>query len=670
MGEFTLFLAHRLGLVVKPSLILTLSMALGIVCLTTDISAEVGIDESIDFETNQAKISLDKLKTDIAKIRKDLSIQTLGIVIIDNNRPIWIDTLDSTYPSTTPSRQASNQSTHPTNQTYHSTHQDERNKALFPIGAVSSMFVGLSSLKLVEEGRLDLNAKIADLVPDLEFDNPWEDTNPVLFVHLLEQTTGWDTLHYAEHFPSILDRGNLEEELKKHSLSRKSRWVPGTRLSNESSSPAVAAYIIEKITGKPFEEFVQENFFDPLAMTSTTYALPTNYSRSMSVLKVDINTDADESNQTTKYLRTYYPLGSIFSSTSDMQKFLAFMIARGRVDNQEIVSQKSLERMEKCLTTLGSLKGAMVCHGLATSFTGHEKYRIPFYGYRADFSELAYSPSLNSGFFIVSTEKEKGVRTIARKIKAFLLQNTENKPFPTNPLPEEFRQTSGYYKRISGFAERERLVTDLVGILKVSSEEDKFIRSPLLGNFATYDYYEGGEVLTNSWTGLPAIALVEDPLAGEALQAWVTFKKTPAFIVFGKLIYVVFLTLFSIITIIYFGYWIIASAVRKNYSSFRITPLIWPALSSLCIFTAFFTFSSLGSALSLGTISPLSIFLFWATLCYAALAFCGIFSAFVYSGKSEERIAYWIASIISLMHFMFAIYLAQFGLIGVKTWIF
>ena len=60
---------------------------------------------------------------------------------------------------------------------------------LFRIGSTSKMFVGLSVLQLVEEGRLSFEDKLADLAPEIEFENPWEETDPVRLVHLLEHTT-------------------------------------------------------------------------------------------------------------------------------------------------------------------------------------------------------------------------------------------------------------------------------------------------------------------------------------------------------------------------------------------------------------------------------------------------------------------------------------------------
>jgi CubicO group peptidase (beta-lactamase class C family) len=114
-------------------------------------------------------------------------------------------------------------------------------ETLFRIGSISKMFVALSVLQLVERGRLDLDAPIRDLVPDIEFENPWAETDPVRVVHLLEHTTGFDDLHLVEYASSDPTPLRLAEGLALHPHSRTVRWPtssnasPGSGLKTTSS---------------------------------------------------------------------------------------------------------------------------------------------------------------------------------------------------------------------------------------------------------------------------------------------------------------------------------------------------------------------------------------------------------------------------------------------------
>ena len=64
---------------------------------------------------------------------------------------------------------------------------------------------------------------------------------------------------------------SLKNALEFHPHSRKSRWVPGSRMSYSNSGFSVAAYIVEKTSGIPFEKFVYENILKPLKMNHSTF---------------------------------------------------------------------------------------------------------------------------------------------------------------------------------------------------------------------------------------------------------------------------------------------------------------------------------------------------------------------------------------------------------------
>ena len=105
------------------------------------------------------------------------------------------------------------------------------------------------------------------------FENRFEKSNPVKVVNLLEHTTGWDDVHfreYAKDAPSI----SLLEAFNFDHSSRISRWPPSTRMAYCNSGPPVAAYIIEKITGKNFEQYIEDNFFIPIGMKTATFFEP------------------------------------------------------------------------------------------------------------------------------------------------------------------------------------------------------------------------------------------------------------------------------------------------------------------------------------------------------------------------------------------------------------
>ncbi len=63
------------------------------------------------------------------------------------------------------------------------------------IGSISKTFISLSVLELKEQGLLKLEDRVEELVPEIEFTNPFEETEPLQLIHLLEERAGFDDIH-------------------------------------------------------------------------------------------------------------------------------------------------------------------------------------------------------------------------------------------------------------------------------------------------------------------------------------------------------------------------------------------------------------------------------------------------------------------------------------------
>ena len=153
---------------------------------------------------------------------------------------------------------------------------------------------------------------------------------------LWEPTTGWDDIHLPEYAHNDPTPATLKEGLDYHPHSRKSRWMPGTRMSYCNAGPPVAAYIVQKVTGQDFEDFVEQNFFAPLQMSGATYRL----SESMQQRGATLYDNGVAEDYWHILMR---PSGSINASARNMAKFLELFLGRGTVDGVQYVTPESIE---------------------------------------------------------------------------------------------------------------------------------------------------------------------------------------------------------------------------------------------------------------------------------------------------------------------------------------
>ena len=102
---------------------------------------------------------------------------------------------------------------------------------LFRMGSITKMFVSLGIMKLVSEGKLNLNDELKRIVPEVLFQNDWEETNPVRIVHLLEHTSGFDDIKLNAMYSLDTNENKGMDMILAHKNSMVTRWKPGERFS-------------------------------------------------------------------------------------------------------------------------------------------------------------------------------------------------------------------------------------------------------------------------------------------------------------------------------------------------------------------------------------------------------------------------------------------------------
>lgn len=117
--------------------------------------------------------SLDELKATIEAIRVQTHTPAVGIALVNKDGPLWVAGLGEANVEK---------------------HVQANENTMVRVASASKMLVGLSILKLVEEGKLHTDYKLRDVAPEVPFSNPWE------------HTTGWDARpsEYAAEAPDSM----------------------------------------------------------------------------------------------------------------------------------------------------------------------------------------------------------------------------------------------------------------------------------------------------------------------------------------------------------------------------------------------------------------------------------------------------------------------------------
>lgn len=592
--------------------------------------------------------TLDELKAAIASVIEDNDVPAVGIAMVDETGPVWVGAIGKA-------------------DLENDTDADEH--SLFRIGSTSKMFVALSVLKLVEEGRLSLDQRLADLAPEIAFENQWADTDPVRVVHLLEHTTGWDDIHlpeYASNDPTPL---SLKEGLDFHPHSRISRWKPGSRMSYCNAGPPVAAYIVEKITGQEFESYVHDTFFAPIGMAQAAYR------RTSEVEKKGVTLYANGNKPQEYWHISVRPSGAINASPGDMARMAAFFLNRGAVDGRQLVSRESLDRMERTESTSAAKVGQEVGYGLNNYSSVHKSwiYRAHEGGVNGGITEFAYLPEAGVGHAVmINSDDFESFRKITELVRDYETRSLE--PVVVEQLSEitaKHKDIEGFYYPINPRQQISFFLDRVFNIYRLSFEDNKLKRKPLLGGEPSAYHPVSPTRYRSTETGAVSLVRTEDPLAGPVVHVGtLVLKPIAPLYAFGQLGVAVLWGLAIATSILYVLVWGVRKLRGRIPSGATVRIRVWPLLAgvSICILVGLFVLGMSDPFKQLGEPSPVAVGIMLASLLFAVFAALGIYSSIRERHTEMNRANYWHSTIASAVHAIVAAYLLWFGVIGLMTW--
>ncbi|WP_343615556.1 serine hydrolase [Flavobacterium sp.] len=138
----------------------------------------------------------------------------------------------------------------------------------FRLGSITKQFTALLIVKLAEEGKIKLDAPVTTYVPDY----PKENGDKITIHHLLTHTSGIPNYTNAPNFLKEKARNPYTPaDFVKTFSSLPLDFKPGEKFNYSNSGYFLLGYIIEKITGKTYEQYLQETIFTPLKMVNSGF---------------------------------------------------------------------------------------------------------------------------------------------------------------------------------------------------------------------------------------------------------------------------------------------------------------------------------------------------------------------------------------------------------------
>ncbi len=342
-------------------------------------------------------------------------------------------------------------------------------KTQFRIGSISKLFTWTAVMQLVEQGKLDLNRDVNEY---LDFKIPATYPEPITLKAILTHTPGFEEDGRDLFTEDPAHMTSMKEWLPAHMPARVR--APGTFSSYSNYATAVAGYIVERVSGLSFDDYIEQRILTPLGMTQTTtrQPLPDRFAADMSVgyqwdqgrfepKKWEIITGAP-------------PAGSVSASATDMAKFMLAHLGNGALGEVRILADSTARLMHSRLQGHDDR-----LPGFAHGFYEQSSHGLRMFGHGGDtnwfHSDLALIPSENVGLFMSTNTNTGGAISFKAFVDAFLDHYYPEDLAVITPTPEAkagaARYVGEYLFNRTSYSTFQK-VLGLVSTINVTAAED------------------------------------------------------------------------------------------------------------------------------------------------------------------------------------------------------
>ncbi len=261
---------------------------------------------------------------------------------------------------------------------------------LFRPGSISKLFTWTAVMQLAEQKKVDLDR---DVNAYLDFKIPEAFGKPITLKNLLTHTPGFEEV-IKDLFVDNSKPVNLGQYLKTHIPRR--IYPPGTVSAYSNYGAALAGYIVERVSGRPFNQYVDENIFKPLGMAHSSFEQPLPKSLASQMSKG--YRSASDGPKPFEAVGPA-PAGSLSSTAADMARFMTAHLQGGQYDGARILRPETVSLMHSRLYVLNPAANGMDYGFYEESRNGH---RIIGHGGDTELfhSSVHLMPDANLGFFV------------------------------------------------------------------------------------------------------------------------------------------------------------------------------------------------------------------------------------------------------------------------------
>ncbi|HEY4647489.1 MAG TPA: serine hydrolase domain-containing protein [Gemmatimonadales bacterium] len=349
---------------------------------------------------------------------------------------------------------------------------------LFRPGSVSKLFTWTAVMQLVEQGKLDLDT---DVNQYLDFKIPPAFGKPITLRNCMTHTPGFEEIArnlFSDDTTHVMSNEQWLKDWTPHRV-----YPPGQVPAYSNYATAMAGYIVQRVSGEKFEDYIEHHIFQPLGMQHATFRQPLPPS-----LRNDMATGYEVASGDPKPFEMVVgaPAGSLSASGADMGRFMIAHLQNGRFGSATILRPETAKRMHGTALTIVPAVNRMLLGFYETNRNGHRAiaHGGDTYWFHSDVHLF-----IDDGVGIFISVNSPGKEGAAGPIRTALFEQFADRYFPA-PIPAggvDPKTAEAHAKLVAGTYDNSRRavstffsVTDLMGAPKVTVNADTTISLPFL----------------------------------------------------------------------------------------------------------------------------------------------------------------------------------------------
>lgn len=531
---------------------------------------------------------------------------------------------------------------------------------IFRAGSTSKTFVALAIMQLINQGKFDLCTPIRDLVPGVNFENPYAETHPVKVIHLLEHTAGFDDMRFANFFNTEDEGISMLDAVNRGAGSLYVRWQPGRFHSYSNPGYGILGHIIEAVSGQSYESYIDDNILKPMGMIRSSMRLTDSVGAALSKGYIDSNAVPFKD----LYLRSAGSLNTTAEELALMVKFLLSRAGTGEISN---IDRNTILQMESPSSTVTAKAGLEYGYGLGVYQTDRAGHK--WYGHSGTvdgfFSYYAYSPDLNVGYTITMNSSSISVGGIIDAMVAYLVGGKEGEvPVDFKPIGKDI---DGYYRVQNHRNELFAGLVYITGATKLTSMGNEVEFKQVLGNSWKVKHLGDNQFLKEGYA-VPTGMFVKSSDSKDVVELnGIFIERVSAFSAYAPLVLAILVILSFLMIMIFAPIWIINLLRGKKIGITRVLLRLYPLLAILSLCLSLFAVSQL---------TPVTAaFVNWQTICISLgtvlfVVFGGL--SIIQSLKAwkleEKKIVLFLTAFFNIAIVISTIYLIAFNYFGIMLW--